>query len=432
MLARTPAPFHNSSPSPRANLILKACGANKGQIMRLGGKKKIQTVILVLFIAIVAYAKETGPDPAHTGAPGELVCTACHDTPSEMPNFGSGSVRVEAAPGNDLFTNSYVPGQTYTLRVTVQHGGRTRFGFQLTALDLDGNRAGTLEPLNTDSQLNPETGANGRQYLQHTESGTHTFTTGSRTWQFRWTAPSTDVGPVRFYVAGNAANGDGTNQNDFIYTSFSTADSPTSKVSVTLQSQPAGQALAAGSKYTINWSATGASNIDNIELRYSTDDGATFPIANQIFFTTDGSVTSFEWTVPDTPTTQGRIRMTVGTKSGAAIDPIITGRFTIIGGGGPIPSTLAISNASVSGKQLFVTGTGFQEGASLYMCSGCATPATEGSRVKKTSVDPEHPGTMLISKKAGKTIERGSTVILQVQNPDGSLSAPFAFTRALE
>ena len=55
------------------------------------------------------------------------------------------------------------------------------------------------------------------------------------------------------------------------------------------------------SAHLINSYTTGASNIDNIDVRYSTDDGATFPITNQVFFTTDGSVTGFDWTVPNVP-----------------------------------------------------------------------------------------------------------------------------------
>ena len=34
-----------------------------------------------------------------------------------------------------------------------------------------------------------------------------------------WTAPASEVqNPVTFYAAGNEANGDGTNQGDYIYT----------------------------------------------------------------------------------------------------------------------------------------------------------------------------------------------------------------------
>src|SRR6185369_6440277 len=45
------------------------------------------------------------------------------------------------------------------------------------------------------------------------------------TYLVNWTAPSSAaVGTVRFNVAGNAANGDSTNQGDFIYTSVAKVD----------------------------------------------------------------------------------------------------------------------------------------------------------------------------------------------------------------
>src|SRR5262249_1950077 len=107
--------------------------------MQLAGKKKIQAVVLILLASVVAYASAGGP--ADLGN-----CTHCHDT-FEVANVGPGSVRVDNAP------NVYTPGQDYTLRVTVQQAGRTRFGFQLTALDKDANRAGTLATLDGTTQV---------------------------------------------------------------------------------------------------------------------------------------------------------------------------------------------------------------------------------------------------------------------------------------
>ena len=40
-----------------------------------------------------------------------------------------------------------------------------------------------------------------------------------------WKAPDTAAGPIRFSAAGNAANGDGTNQGDYIFTTTATTDS---------------------------------------------------------------------------------------------------------------------------------------------------------------------------------------------------------------
>lgn len=382
-------------------------------MFKLRSKAKLQAAVLILFVTAVAYAKITGPDAGYTNAPGDLGnCTACHDT-YEQPNVGPGSVRMTGVP------TIYIPGQQYIVSVIVQQSNRQRFGFQLTALDQNGNRAGTLAALASDAQVNSETGVGGRQYIEHTEIGTFPNGTASRTWQVRWTAPSTDIGTVRFWFAGNAANGNGDNQGDYIYTSNAPSDSPTSAVTVTLQSQPGGMMLPAGSQYMLSWSVTGVSNIDNVEVRYSTDDGATFPISSQVFFTTDPSVTSVNWTIPNTPTTHGVVRVLVGKKSGDAVQ-VLSSSFTITGDGSV--SLPAISSASASAKKLFVFGQNFAIGAIVEL----------NGNDQATLNDETDPSHFLRCKKGAKKIAPGSTVTLTVRNPDGTLSAPFTFNRPPE
>ena len=351
-------------------------------MLKLNGKK-LKVLFVVLFSALVVYAKITGPDPGYTNAPGDIGnCTACHNDPIELPNVGPGSISITGAPA------TYQPGQQYTLTVTVQQGGdRDAFGFQLTAIGLNGNRAGTLQELGSNTQVLSVTGLGGRQYIEHNTLGTIPSQPGRGTWQLRWTAPDTDIGTVIFYAAGNAANGDGANFGDYIYTTNTISDSPTSTVTLALASPPDGQTLAAGSHFTINWTTTGASSIDNTEVRYSTDDGATFPIGNQIFFTTNPSINSTDWVVPNTPTTLARIRVSVGTKAGTGIQRM-SGRFTITGGSQAVLPE--ITSASVSGKKLIVSGLNFGFGCSLLI---------DGAKQKKTTNDETNPTTLLVAKK---------------------------------
>lgn len=385
-------------------------------------RKKLQAVLLLLTITAVVYAKITGPEPGYTGAPSDLGnCVACHDT-FHTENVGPGTINLTGEPIGGV----YVPGQPYTLTVTVSQTRRQRFGFQITAIDSSNRRAGTLSSLGGDTQVLSETGFGGRQYVEHTELGTLPNSANSRVWQVRWTAPDTDVGTVVFYMAGNAANGDRTNQGDYIYTNRFFADSESSHVTLALATSLSGQTLEPGAQTHIEWLTTGTANIDNIEARYSTDDGATFPITNQIFFTSDASVTGFNWTVPNLRATNARLRVTVGTKSGSAVAPAITGPFTINGAGPPLPQ---IQSATVQGKQLLVSGQNFGDGALLFMCDACSQPATDGSRMKKTFNDETTPSTLIVSRKGGKSIAPGQTVNLQVKNPDGTASEPFTFTR---
>lgn len=382
-------------------------------MFKLTGKQRLQVAVLMLFASITAYASVNGPEPGYTNAPGDLGnCTSCHD--HHLVNEGSGSVRLN---GLSAF---YEPGQAYTFTVTTAQAGRIRFGFQLTAIDSTGNKAGTLANLDGSAQVIPQTGAGGRQYIEHTSQGTLANGVGSRTWQIRWTAPATDIGTVRFYVAGNATNNSGIqNDDDFIYTTSAPFDSPTSVVTVDLQSEPAGMVLAAGSHYQIDWTVTGLSNIDNIELRYSTDDGATFPISNRILSTTDAATTSHDWTVPNTPSTHAMIRILVGKKSGDAVQAL-SGVFTITGdGSAALPE---ITGATANVKKLFVFGRNFAMGAVVEV---------NGNEVA-TLNDGDDPSGFLRCKKGAKKIAPGSTATLVVRNPDGSVSTPFSVTKPLE
>jgi hypothetical protein len=81
-----------------------------------------------------------------------------------------------------------------------------------------------------------------------------------------------------------------------------------------------------------------------------------------------------------------------------------------------------ILEVEVSKKQLRVTGENFDIEAQLFM---------DGAKQKKTFNDELTPNTLLVARKAGKNIEPGQTVVLQVKNPDGTLSNEVSFTKPL-
>jgi hypothetical protein len=82
---------------------------------------------------------------------------------------------------------------------------------------------------------------------------------------------------------------------------------------------------------------------------------------------------------------------------------------------GLIPIT-KITSASVSGKKLFLSGENFLVGAVILL----------NGEEEKTRNDDQNPSTTLIGKKAGKKIKAGD--LIQVRNPDGTLSEEFIFT----
>ncbi len=167
----------------------------------------------------------SGPPAGRTGAPGEGICLSCHTTyPLDDP---SGGVRLDGLP------ESYVPGEPIVFTVTVFQDGtegiRKDWGFQLTVLDADNNFAGTLVASDeTNTQVIP--GQLGRFYIEQTIAGIFFNPEGApmATWTMTWVPPDVDVGPVTFYVAGNAANGDFNPEGDYIFTGSQTVSGPVS------------------------------------------------------------------------------------------------------------------------------------------------------------------------------------------------------------
>lgn len=179
----------------------------------------------VLFAIFIGYslqgtsvsANSFGPIPSRTGAvalgsfAAEPTCTACHG--GNPLNDSAGSFTITGVPTN------YTANQEISITVTLTRANRSSFGFQLTALTDTGTKAGDLVVTNNRTQLGNGTGSfAGRQYIQQNFSGTSPNGTNSGSWTFTWRAPAQTVGKVTFYAAGNAANGTGSTDGDFIYT----------------------------------------------------------------------------------------------------------------------------------------------------------------------------------------------------------------------
>jgi uncharacterized protein (TIGR03437 family) len=171
----------------------------------------------VIPVMILGYSG--GPDPGHTGAPGDQTCAAlgCHVGPS---NPTQGGVEIAFPAGL-----TYTPGvaQTWEIRVTGAAGAV--YGFQASAR-LESNQplgqAGSFTAADATTQVICQDGrikvgntacapATPIEFIQHSSPR------GSNTFQVNWTPPATDVGNIRVYVAANAANGDLNNTGDRIF-----------------------------------------------------------------------------------------------------------------------------------------------------------------------------------------------------------------------
>lgn len=186
--------------------------------------------VLVCFIpAIVAcitgsaaFGHSYGPKPRVTAAPGDdaRACTACHG--GSALNSGSGSVKILLQS-----EGVYIPGVKQRVTVQVADPNQSRWGFELSARlnsDPSSTQAGEFTPIDGFTQVICEDYASrpcasGPSFITHTSAGTRVGTRNGASFQFDWTPPATNAGPVTFYVAGNAANGNNTNAGDLIYTS---------------------------------------------------------------------------------------------------------------------------------------------------------------------------------------------------------------------
>ena len=185
-------------------------------------------LLIALFpiVAIGGFTAETMYSTGragNTGSPGESTCRACHTT--YALNSGGGSITIQNAsmPGN-----VYVPGQTYTMSVTVAQSGINLFGFGLEALNAAGDNGGTLnitDPASTQIKTAVAGGFTRRNVVHTTNGGAGS---GSKTFNFSWTAPAVGSGNVTFYFSGIASNANTFSSGDWVYqgTSLTVTEQP--------------------------------------------------------------------------------------------------------------------------------------------------------------------------------------------------------------
>ena len=164
-----------------------------------------------------SHKNSSGSPSGRTGAPGEANCTACH----------TGSVQAGATENILILSDgsgqvtSYVPGQTYTVALAMV-SSPTKKGMQVTALNSSNQAAGSFGTVTGGGVA--ITSGSGKFYANHTGASTTATFPG---WAWEWTAPATNVGAVKFYVATNKANNNGQNSGDVIYLSNHTFNGTT-------------------------------------------------------------------------------------------------------------------------------------------------------------------------------------------------------------
>jgi hypothetical protein len=201
----------------------------------------------VLGGATLAFAFSTGPPASRTGAfavagrTAEPNCSVCHS--GQVVNDPAGSIALLGVPAQ------YSPGQTYPLTVRLDYPwdppppDPVKWGFQLQAvLAATGDSAGVWD---LSANTGPDTlrvvrGLSTsvwrhRRYVEQIAASTRTGQGGPVTWTMNWVAPPADSGTVYFFLAANAANGDGQSfltALDHVYTLVDSARGGGGNVSV--------------------------------------------------------------------------------------------------------------------------------------------------------------------------------------------------------
>jgi type IX secretion system substrate protein len=165
-------------------------------------------LLILTFSFVNAHAWSNGPPDGHAGNPPELnTCVSCHNTYDL--NSGIGGVVITGIP------TQYYPSTVYNIMVVIGNTGLEHWGYQLTALNSDNQPAGTFLPPNEFSILSenpyPEL-----DYIGQSEAGVREGEPFGQ-WYFQWIAPPFGTGPVMLYSTGMGADGDGTSENDYVY-----------------------------------------------------------------------------------------------------------------------------------------------------------------------------------------------------------------------
>ena len=238
--------------------------------MNLKNMLPIWGVLLLFFAASSGsvFAFSSSPPDEKTDAPNENTCAQAECHAGNDLNVSGGELMLTVP-------ETYIPNEVYTIVVNLSRPGQSRWGFEMTALDADGARAGSFEADDAGNTQLSE--ANSKQYIKHTSIGTAQGTNDAHSWEFQWTAPDADIGPITFYAAGNASNGNFNPIDDYIYTAQGESTPPipvVAGVSLEIVGDDALSTIDAveGVSYTLKVTNTG-NMMDTISLEASAEVG---------------------------------------------------------------------------------------------------------------------------------------------------------------
>jgi hypothetical protein len=169
----------------------------------------IAAIVIVLTTFTNTYSYPEGAPAGVSGSPGDgnQTCarSGCHTGTTPQSRNGMITSNIPA--------EGYIPGQTYTVTVSIQQSDISRWGFQTSAQTSSGDDVGTLVLTN-----NAQTQLTGSgKYITHTTAG-NGGSAGSKSWTFDWIAPNAGTGSFSFYASVMAANNNGGRSGDLVFT----------------------------------------------------------------------------------------------------------------------------------------------------------------------------------------------------------------------
>lgn len=262
----------------------------------------ILAVMTGLTISLMAYS--SGKDGRTSSTSGGCSCHTSNSSSSTSLSVTSQSGSFSVEPGSQ---------NTYT--VTVSNTGRDKAGVNIAVKTSQTGEinAGTLAAVTGSGlkTLNNE--------LVH--SSPKNVTSGSASFDFTWTAPST---PGVYYLraTGNAVNDNGSADNGDQWNFMSVRE--VNVKGVTLASLDGGEALCAGSQQAISWTHTG---LTNVKIELSSNSGSSFDQVLAASVSADAG--SWTWNIPGSFPNGANYRVRISDASNSNIKDQSSGNFSV-------------------------------------------------------------------------------------------------------
>jgi hypothetical protein len=242
-------------------------------------KRKLPIIIVFGFVCMSYTTIKLLNDPtcplSYTGAPKAVTpslgqiryCTnsGCHS--DFALNNAGGSVVATGLP-----TLHYASGTVYNFSLKITHAtaNRKKWGFAIKAVNaVDNKVVGTFSTTNANASVKGTVAGNTAELSHANAVGTASASTYTYI-NLKWTAPAiptVNETNIKFYIIGNAGDGDGSEVGDYIYTSIVSATLSTLPVSLTsFNINSTNQ-----KEVNINWQTAQEINTDHFEIETSTN-----------------------------------------------------------------------------------------------------------------------------------------------------------------